>query len=146
MCPTYQVTGEEDASTRGRARLLYDMSRGHLAGGRRSRALARALDLCLGCKACKTDCPAGVDMAAFRVAHLWPAAMVVADSNSSPGAGRRRRGDAGGGMVGQGSGGVGETVGAPAGPSSLPGLGRRFGSTRSRGLASAPESSRGGRT
>jgi FAD/FMN-containing dehydrogenase/Fe-S oxidoreductase len=78
MCPSYQVTGEEEHSTRGRARLLFEMLDGHgdspVTGGWRSDAVRDALDLCLACKGCKTDCPANVDMATYKaefLAHHW---------------------------------------------------------------------------
>jgi FAD/FMN-containing dehydrogenase/Fe-S oxidoreductase len=78
MCPSYQVTGEEEHSTRGRARLLFEMLNGHgdspVTGGWRSTAVRDALDLCLACKGCKTDCPANVDMATYKaefLAHHW---------------------------------------------------------------------------
>jgi FAD/FMN-containing dehydrogenase/Fe-S oxidoreductase len=78
MCPSYQVTMEEEHSTRGRARLLFEMLGGHgdspVAGGWRSDAVRDALDLCLACKGCKTDCPANVDMATYKaefLAHHW---------------------------------------------------------------------------
>ena len=74
MCPSYQVTGEEEHSTRGRARLLFEMLDGHgdspLSGGWRSREVRDALDLCLACKGCKTDCPANVDMATYKAEFL----------------------------------------------------------------------------
>jgi FAD/FMN-containing dehydrogenase/Fe-S oxidoreductase len=78
MCPSYQVTHEEEHSTRGRARLLFEMLDGHgdspVKGGWRSEAVRDALDLCLACKGCKTDCPANVDMATYKaefLAHHW---------------------------------------------------------------------------
>jgi FAD/FMN-containing dehydrogenase/Fe-S oxidoreductase len=74
MCPSYQVTGEEEHSTRGRARLLFEMLNGHgdspVADGWRSDAVKDALDLCLACKGCKTDCPANVDMATYKAEFL----------------------------------------------------------------------------
>lgn len=71
MCPSYQATGEEQHSTRGRARLLQDMLRGDLlTGGWADPAVHEALDLCLSCKACARDCPAGVDMAAYKAEVL----------------------------------------------------------------------------
>jgi FAD/FMN-containing dehydrogenase/Fe-S oxidoreductase len=74
MCPSYQVTGEEEHSTRGRARLLFEMLNGHgdspVADGWRSTAVRDALDLCLACKGCKTDCPANVDMATYKAEFL----------------------------------------------------------------------------
>jgi Fe-S oxidoreductase/FAD/FMN-containing dehydrogenase len=71
MCPSYMVTGDERHSTRGRAHLLYEMMRGDLVvDGWASREVAGALDLCLGCKACKHECPMGVDMAAYKAEFL----------------------------------------------------------------------------
>nr|WP_243866703.1 FAD-binding and (Fe-S)-binding domain-containing protein [Actinophytocola oryzae] len=74
MCPSYQVTGEEEHSTRGRARLLFEMLNGHgdspITDGWRSTEVRDALDLCLACKGCKTDCPAGVDMATYKAEFL----------------------------------------------------------------------------
>ena len=74
MCPSYQVTGEEEHSTRGRARLLFEMLNGHadspVSDGWRSAAARDALDLCLACKGCKTDWPANVDMATYKAEFL----------------------------------------------------------------------------
>ncbi len=74
MCPSYQVTGEEEHSTRGRARLLFEMMNGHgdspIEDGWRSREVREALDLCLACKGCKSDCPADVDMATYKAEFL----------------------------------------------------------------------------
>lgn len=70
MCPSYQATGEEKDSTRGRARVLQDAVSGRLPGGWDSPALADALDLCLGCKGCARDCPTGVDVATYKVEAL----------------------------------------------------------------------------
>ncbi|MFB9685016.1 FAD-binding and (Fe-S)-binding domain-containing protein [Amycolatopsis plumensis] len=74
MCPSYQVTGEEEHSTRGRARLLFEMLDGHgdspVGDGWRSTEVREALDLCLACKGCKTDCPANVDMATYKAEFL----------------------------------------------------------------------------
>ena len=67
MCPSYRATGEERHSTRGRARLLQEMAAGSLAAdGWRSPEVHDALDLCLSCRACSTDCPTGVDMASYK--------------------------------------------------------------------------------
>jgi FAD/FMN-containing dehydrogenase/Fe-S oxidoreductase len=67
MCPSYQATREEKDSTRGRARVLQEMINGTaVTGGWRSPEVHDALDLCLSCKGCATDCPTGVDMAAFK--------------------------------------------------------------------------------
>ncbi|MFD9127706.1 FAD-binding and (Fe-S)-binding domain-containing protein [Kitasatospora sp. NPDC059571] len=71
MCPSYMVTGEERHSTRGRARLLAEMLRGEaVTGGWRSEEVREALDLCLGCKGCASDCPVHVDMATYRAEFL----------------------------------------------------------------------------
>ncbi|WP_309115884.1 FAD-binding and (Fe-S)-binding domain-containing protein [Saccharothrix sp.] len=71
MCPSYRATGEERHSTRGRARVLQEMLRGDLVpGGWRSTEVKDALDLCLSCKACSTDCPTGVDMATYKAEFL----------------------------------------------------------------------------
>ncbi|MGV9275005.1 FAD-binding and (Fe-S)-binding domain-containing protein [Streptomyces griseosporeus] len=74
MCPSYQVTIEEEHSTRGRARLLFEMMDGHgdsaIRDGWRSEAVRDALDLCLACKGCKKDCPADVDMATYKAEFL----------------------------------------------------------------------------
>jgi Fe-S oxidoreductase len=67
MCPSYMATRDERHSTRGRARLLHEALAGDLLpGGIGDPALRDALELCLACKACKTECPASVDMAAYR--------------------------------------------------------------------------------
>ena len=72
MCPSYRATGEEQHSTRGRAHLLSEMLVGALRGeGFQSRAVDEALDLCLSCKACKSECPVQVDMAAYKSEFLW---------------------------------------------------------------------------
>ncbi|MCZ2815128.1 FAD-binding and (Fe-S)-binding domain-containing protein [Modestobacter sp. VKM Ac-2984] len=71
MCPSYQVTGDEVHSTRGRARLLFEMLRGDVIRDRwRSTAVRDALDLCLACKGCKSDCPVDVDMATYKAEFL----------------------------------------------------------------------------
>ncbi|MEV0345010.1 FAD-binding and (Fe-S)-binding domain-containing protein [Nonomuraea sp. NPDC050680] len=67
MCPSYQVTREEQHSTRGRAHLLWEMLRGEvITGGWRSTEVRDALDLCLSCKGCLSDCPVNVDMATYK--------------------------------------------------------------------------------
>ena len=64
MCPSYRATGEEEQSTRGRARLLFEMVQGDvITDGWRSTEVHDALDLCLACKGCRSDCPVDVDMA-----------------------------------------------------------------------------------
>jgi len=71
MCPSYRVTREEKHSTRGRARLLFEMANGEVVkGGWRSEDVRDALDLCLSCKGCKTDCPVNVDMASYKAEFL----------------------------------------------------------------------------
>jgi FAD/FMN-containing dehydrogenase/Fe-S oxidoreductase len=71
MCPSYRGTGEEQHSTRGRARLLWEMMAGALREeGFQSEAVHEALDLCLSCKACKTECPVQVDMAQYKAEFL----------------------------------------------------------------------------
>ncbi|MHA6803905.1 FAD-binding and (Fe-S)-binding domain-containing protein [Salinifilum ghardaiensis] len=71
MCPSFQVTGEERHSTRGRAHLLSEMLTGELVtDGWRSQEVREALDLCLSCKGCRTDCPTGVDMATYKAEFL----------------------------------------------------------------------------
>ncbi len=71
MCPSYRATGEEMHSTRGRAHLLWEMLAGELrSDGFASDAVDEALSLCLSCKACKTECPAQVDMAQYKAEFL----------------------------------------------------------------------------
>ncbi|MBO0889370.1 MAG: FAD-binding protein [Acidothermales bacterium] len=72
MCPSYQATRDEVHSTRGRARLLAEMLEGDLVtDGWRSEEVHEALDLCLSCKACKSDCPVDVDMATYKAEFLY---------------------------------------------------------------------------
>ncbi|EFL25222.1 oxidoreductase, FAD-binding [Streptomyces himastatinicus ATCC 53653] len=71
MCPSYRATGEEQHSTRGRARLLHEMLAGEVVqDGWRSEEVRDALDLCLSCKGCRSDCPVGVDMATYKAEFL----------------------------------------------------------------------------
>jgi FAD/FMN-containing dehydrogenase/Fe-S oxidoreductase len=71
MCPSYMATGDEQHTTRGRARLLFEMLQGEvLTEGFRSEAVKDAMDLCLSCKSCKSECPTGVDMAAYKAEFL----------------------------------------------------------------------------
>ena len=71
MCPSYRVTRDEQHSTRGRARLLFEMLEGSpLDRGWRSEAVKDALDLCLACKGCKGECPVNVDMATYKAEFL----------------------------------------------------------------------------
>lgn len=69
MCPSYLATREETDSTRGRARALQDAIDGRLPGGLQDPAVAEALELCLSCKGCHSDCPTGVEMASYK--SLW---------------------------------------------------------------------------
>ena len=83
MCPSYQVTREEKHTTRGRARLLFEMLRGEvITDGWQSKEVAEALDLCLACKGCTSDCPVDVDMptykAEFRHHHYKSLAALAA--------------------------------------------------------------------
>ncbi len=102
MCPSYMVTREEKDSTRGRARMLFEMMNGEVIDdGWKSEEVKEALDLCLSCKGCKGDCPVNVDMAtykseflshyyegrlrprhayAFGWIHIWSSLAVVAPS------------------------------------------------------------------
>ena len=67
MCPSYQVTGEERFSTRGRAHLLHELLREEvIPNGFEDKDIAESLEHCLSCKACKTECPTHVDIAAFK--------------------------------------------------------------------------------
>jgi Fe-S oxidoreductase len=79
MCPSYTATREEMHSTRGRAHLLFEMLHGGaLREGWKSEAAETALDLCLGCKGCKSDCPVNVDMATYKAefrAHHYAGRM-----------------------------------------------------------------------
>ena len=71
MCPSYQVTREEEHSTRGRARLLFEMFEGKVVPSSwRNEAVKESLDLCLACKGCKGDCPTQVDMATYKAEFL----------------------------------------------------------------------------
>ena len=74
MCPSYMATREEKHSTRGRARLLWELMQGDVIGldedRWRNEEVKEALDLCLSCKACKTECPVSVDMASWKAEFL----------------------------------------------------------------------------
>ena len=71
MCPSYMATLEEEHSTRGRARMLYEVLQGEvIADPWNSEHVKRSLDLCLSCKACKSECPANVDLASYRSEFL----------------------------------------------------------------------------
>ncbi|WP_115728604.1 FAD-binding and (Fe-S)-binding domain-containing protein [Actinomyces culturomici] len=71
MCPSWKATKDEKDVTRGRARTLQDAANGQLIARIDSPEVLEALDLCLACKACSSDCPAGVDMAKYRSETLF---------------------------------------------------------------------------
>ncbi len=72
MCPSYRVTRDESASTRGRANTLRMAVSGQLGtDGIASKEVHEALELCVSCKGCKRDCPTGVDMAKMKIEHLY---------------------------------------------------------------------------
>ena len=94
MCPSYQATMDEEHSPRGRSRLLFEMLDGHgdstITDGWRSEAVRDALDLCLACKGCKSDCPgqrrhgdvqAGVPRPPLRGAGSAPARTMHSDGS-----------------------------------------------------------------
>jgi Fe-S oxidoreductase len=70
MCPSFLATRDEKDSTRGRARVLQELANGTLVRDFRAPELRDALDLCLSCKGCSSDCPAGVDMATYKAEVL----------------------------------------------------------------------------
>jgi FAD/FMN-containing dehydrogenase/Fe-S oxidoreductase len=71
MCPSYMATGEEKHSTRGRAHLLWELMHSDvLTNGWANEDVKEALDLCLSCKACKTECPVNVDMSVYKAEFL----------------------------------------------------------------------------
>jgi len=71
MCPSFRVTREEEHSTRGRAHLLWEMSKGEVIRDKwRSQEVKDSLDLCLSCKGCKSDCPVSVDVATYKAEFL----------------------------------------------------------------------------
>jgi FAD/FMN-containing dehydrogenase/Fe-S oxidoreductase len=71
MCPSFRVTREEEHSTRGRAHLLWEMTKGTIIhDGWRDENVKHSLDLCLACKGCKSDCPVGVDVATYKAEFL----------------------------------------------------------------------------
>ena len=72
MCPSYQATREENYSTRGRSNLLrFALTEPNPQKALSDSELQDALEMCLGCKACKTECPANVDMAALKAEVLY---------------------------------------------------------------------------
>jgi Fe-S oxidoreductase len=71
MCPSYMATLEEAHSTRGRAHMLFEMLQGEVVDGLwKNQQVKEALDLCLSCKACKSECPTNVDLATYRAEFL----------------------------------------------------------------------------
>jgi len=71
MCPSFRATREEEHSTRGRAHLLWEMTKGEVVrDGWRDENVKKSLDLCLACKGCKNDCPVGVDVATYKAEFL----------------------------------------------------------------------------
>jgi FAD/FMN-containing dehydrogenase/Fe-S oxidoreductase len=71
MCPSYMVTLEERHSTRGRAHMLFELLQGEvIRDGWKNEQVKQALDLCLSCKACKSECPANVDIATYKAEFL----------------------------------------------------------------------------
>src|SRR6266849_3964244 len=71
MCPSFRVTREEEHSTRGRAHLLWEITKGEvIQDGWRDEHVKHSLDLCLACKGCKSDCPVGVDVATYKSEFL----------------------------------------------------------------------------
>jgi FAD/FMN-containing dehydrogenase/Fe-S oxidoreductase len=71
MCPSYLATRDEKDSTRGRARVLQELANGTLVSGWDAPEVSEALDLCLSCKGCSSDCPAGIDMATYKAEALY---------------------------------------------------------------------------
>jgi FAD/FMN-containing dehydrogenase/Fe-S oxidoreductase len=71
MCPSYMATREEEHSTRGRAHLLFELLQGEvLRESWKDEHVKKSLDLCLSCKACKSECPANVDVATYKAEFL----------------------------------------------------------------------------
>jgi FAD/FMN-containing dehydrogenase/Fe-S oxidoreductase len=71
MCPSFLATRDERDSTRGRARVLQELANGTLVHGFAAPEVLDVLDLCLSCKGCSSDCPAGVDMATYKAEALY---------------------------------------------------------------------------
>ncbi len=72
MCPSYQATREENFSTRGRSNLLrFALTEPNPLKALSENELHQALEMCLGCKACKSECPASVDMSRLKSEVLY---------------------------------------------------------------------------
>ena len=72
MCPSYMVTRDEELSTRGRANALRGLMSGQLSENSwKDKELFKILDLCLECKACKSECPSNVDMAKLKYEYMY---------------------------------------------------------------------------
>jgi FAD/FMN-containing dehydrogenase/Fe-S oxidoreductase len=71
MCPSFLATRDEKDSTRGRARVLQELANGSVVSGWDDPAVSEALDLCLSCKGCSSDCPTGIDMATYKAEALY---------------------------------------------------------------------------
>jgi FAD/FMN-containing dehydrogenase/Fe-S oxidoreductase len=71
MCPSFMATGEELHSTRGRAHMLWELMQGEILPNQwKNEQVKESLDLCLSCKACKSECPVSVDMATYKAEFL----------------------------------------------------------------------------
>ena len=71
MCPSFMATGEELHSTRGRAHMLWELMQGEVLPNQwKNEDVKKSLDLCLSCKACKSECPVSVDMASYKAEFL----------------------------------------------------------------------------
>ena len=94
MCPSYMVTHEEMHSTRGRARLLFEMFEGkEIPASWNNEAVKDSLDLCLACKGCKGDCPVNVDMATYKAEFLSHYYLALDEDDAVDGAGGCECGD-----------------------------------------------------
>ena len=71
MCPSYLASRDEKDVTRGRARVLQEVTNGTLVKDFADTAVVEALDLCLACKACGRDCPTGVNLAKYKSEALY---------------------------------------------------------------------------
>jgi FAD/FMN-containing dehydrogenase/Fe-S oxidoreductase len=93
MCPSYMVTLDEQDTTRARANMLRSVVEGtlppeELTGER----MKEVMDLCVGCKACKTECPSQVDVASMKTEVLYQMGKEHGFSVRQKGAGHVRRG------------------------------------------------------